>query len=205
MRDANVSTHRETELGGPREAQLNGKREIMFRNKKLSITSIAALTATAAIAATTWGPYLMVNFFPSINYTEDSEAFFGYSQKLPRQYLNYKVQDIQKGDNVRIVYPNGEVYDFETQFRCSATASPSCSFINPVKKASATSPANLTSYDNRLRDHERCPWDPKYIDVATGYWSNNVVAIETGIEHTAKWIATGTERIYYKTGGGGCK
>jgi hypothetical protein len=132
----------------------------------------------------------------------DAETFFAAAGNVPRLVMNRLVSSIKAGDTVRVVYPNGDVYDFEAEVTCSPVAI--CPMDNPVKKESPSAPAKPSSLEIRKLRDDTCPWDSGYTTVGTGYWSDSVV--ETGenhLTHTLKWVDTGDVDVYIK--GGGCK
>jgi hypothetical protein len=172
-------------------------------SKKLVCFSIGM--SCLVVLATTYGPFIFATYYPGISRADDFELNYIYSQTIPRLVMNTSVQSIKKGDTVRIVYPDGSVYDFTQDLQCSYVTSPSCKFSRPVKVSSATAPSRITYWQEREFE-DSCP--PVRIEyIKTGYWaSSTVILAPDRWQTTGTWISTGEQP--YQTGGTsqrGCK
>ena len=93
------------------------------------------LIASAVIAAsTTWGPFLIAAIYPTIrSAAQDSETNYLGASNIARAVMNISVQNIKKGDFIRVVYPDGKIYDFKTTIRCAYAASVACLLEEPIE------------------------------------------------------------------------
>lgn len=162
-----------------------------------------------ALAAGVVYIFSMKSHFPWVTYEYDKEVNFPHAGKLPILYLNVGATKIKKGDILRVIYPDGRVFDIETTAQCSATMV--CPLGYPTQKSAANAPANVSNYQRTSWEKEvkdTCSQDARR-DFATGYWATNLVELpplpdgtQTFV-HTDTWVSTGTQTL--STRGGRCK
>jgi hypothetical protein len=179
-----------------------GSRNVLFESYVRSFW-VYCFRDAALAAGKFFGPYYINLISPeTVSLQSDKDNQMLAANNLPRLYLNVKVQQIKKGDIVRMVYPNGDIYDFETTIQCAYAASNSCTYDpNPVKKASITDPAKPSKYAKRTASGDlstACETYDALRSFNTGYW--RVTWPDTGtfdiVRTEAEWVDTGIQQAY---------
>lgn len=165
----------------------------------LSATSASLITA--ALAASVVYIFVMSSVFPSVSFEYDSEVNFIHAGKLPLINLNVGATKIKQGDIVRVIYPDGRVYDFETTAQCSATVA--CPLKNPKLKSSQTAQADVSSHAISTKEKElkdTCRGDV-LTTFNTGYWRSTVEELPPAADgsqvfvHHEFWQDTGPQTV----------
>lgn len=112
---------------------------------KSSLLLILFVTG-AALAATIW-PFVMASYFPGVTYAQDQALDFARASSLPRLVMLQSVSNIKRGHIVRILYPDGSVYDFETSRQCSPFVSIACTYSQITRVAGMDAPATASMYE----------------------------------------------------------
>ncbi|HEY4083167.1 MAG TPA: hypothetical protein VGM81_20980 [Burkholderiaceae bacterium] len=169
------------------------KVKIMRKAAKRVIGMALTLTAFAVIAKF-WGPFLVVVPGTS-SFADDDNNNMVSSQNTPRMYMGSNVSQIQKGDIVRIIYQNGDVYDMEAKYQCTSMASNACIWSKMTKKDSPNAAPTISLYAKTFWMNKFGPCEgnsesnPKTIQVAfkTSRW-------------TTEWPDSGTPDIVISKG-----
>lgn len=155
------------------------QKKLQACNLQRALVITMTLIPIYVIAATTW-PFVVANFFPGRTFSEDADLDYLGAKTIPRMVMNVSVQNIKKGDTIRMIYADG-VYDFEVLSRCPAVAP--CPLANPIKVDTPTSPALPTNYRRAVARQEAMEARQQIycsggvfgqfitISVPTGYWS----------------------------------
>jgi len=118
------------------------------------------LMATAFIAfAREFGPFIMssIALYVGVSYESDRELNFVAASNLPRLVMNTSVQSIKMGDIVRIVYPDGRVFDFEVTRRCAYANSFPCEYSKATQVSHSEAPTTPSEFRMALeRDKASC-------------------------------------------------
>ncbi len=158
------------------------------------------------VLATLWGPFLVSNVatFRSItSQQDDADLQYYAAMNIARIMMNTAVQNIKKGDIIRIQYPNGEVYDYETLVRCPLAAP--CPVADPTKVASADAPSTPSQYAaDRARDSScsHTPGTPWSVTISTGRWISQTWwnSDFTQMGTTATYTITGSFTLNFPMG-----
>jgi hypothetical protein len=162
----------------------------MMKTKKTRLLGLL-FVATAAIAAT-WGPFIVSTYFPGINIADDVE--YMYASLVPRLVMNTSVQNIKPGDQIRVIYSNGEIYNFEAFERFSAFRSVN-RMGNPRKRPTSTAPAVPSPLAMNTWRMLNCR-SGGGLAMPVGTWtSTSSVASNGTVVVTGGWTQTGTQWI----------
>lgn len=156
--------------------------------------------------AATWGPFIINNYYPGLSYDADmANEFFG-AANVPRKVMNLQVASIKRGDIVRVMYADGQIYDFETSADCSPQASFSCPFSGNgtrrafVEDSAAPSSAALT-LSKVKNDNRKCTGGgagSNSVQVQTGCWGSTAwLDSQSNWNIIGGWISTGLINIQY--------
>jgi len=156
-----------------------------------------------AFAATIW-PFMMSVYYPNITRADDVNSEFRYGSVLPRLYMGTSVSNIKQGDIVRIIYPNGEIWDMETSFQCSHVSTIPCPYRdNGTRVQGPTAPATPSKYSISVemkKESARCQaggGSSGYIPISTGYWASSGYTDKNGVVQViAGWVYTGITYVH---------
>ena len=113
------------------------------------IAGLGILVATTVVAAI-YGPFLVGNYFPGVSYEDDRAVENAYTSNIPRNVMNLNVAKIKYGDIVRMVFPSGDIYDYEVAVaKCLAFSSLSCGTYSKATKVSI-----IVLPENKIRSSE---------------------------------------------------
>lgn len=116
--------------------------------------------------------------------------------------MNLNVAKIKYGDIVRMVFPNGDIYDYEVAVaKCSAFSSLSCGIYSKATKVS--SPNSRATVSQAAKDAAQDAAELRacsirsnasffLINVPTGYWSQTAETINNVVTITASYMSTGS-------------
>lgn len=180
-------------------------KHINRRNYPRLAASTLAIAAAVAVA-TTWGPFLVqsVATFRNItSYQVDRDLQYYAAMNIARIIMNTTVQKIKRGDIIRVQYPDGSVYDYETITRCPVAAP--CPVLDPTQVASADAPSTASQYATDRGHDLSCghvagtPWS---ISIPTGRWVSdtwwNQATQQMGT--TATYMSTGSFTLTFEMG-----
>ena len=185
-------------------------------NKKA--IGVGLLTAATVVwAVTTWGPFLIKNYHPEIgSLAADQDVDMHAASNTPVLVMNKSVDKIKAGDIVRFVYPDGKVYDMETEYQCSPMRSAACIYkkITPVACVGGWTHCPAVVSERQIDPYRG---DPKTscesrdvtMEFDTGYWKQDSNVNGNQITITASWVDTGTQSVefakYYNGGYPHCR
>lgn len=154
----------------------------------------------ASVMAAIFGPFLVGNYYPGVVFRDDSEINFMYAGSVPRKVMLTYVSNIKRGDIVRVVYADGEIYDYEASSQCSYVSSTSCNLVNPVKVSSPDAPAKPGVIARRIaymKAVNSCrSINSVTYSVQTGYWHSEFIVYNSDtFGTTARWVSTGERTI----------
>ncbi len=165
------------------------------------IAGLGILVATTVVAAI-YGPFIVGNYFPGVSYEDDRAVENAYTSNIPRNVMNLNVAKIKYGDIVRMVFPSGDIYDYEVAVaKCSAFSSLSCGTYSKATKVS--SPNSRATVGQAAKDAAQDAAELRacsissnasffLINVPTGYWSQAVETINNVVTITASYMSTGS-------------
>ncbi|MDT9001792.1 hypothetical protein RQP53_21120 [Paucibacter sp. APW11] len=150
--------------------------KLTWKRKGLMLLLVIATVAVAKM----WGPFNVSLRNPSIrSFADDSDLEFAGARNIARLYMLLDVQQIKRGDIVRVVYASGEVYDMDVTAQCSYVAGISCAFGKKTRVESIDSPSTVsqTAIKDWLLKHAPCEDRPgnsntvqRDVKFPTGRW-----------------------------------
>jgi hypothetical protein len=129
---------------------------------------------------------------------------------------------IKRGDKLRIVYPNGSIWDFEVLSRCAPTIGPACTVslepervFGPMQRATVAPVVVADARDAGAGGRDGCDGrgsgeeGGRYVEFKTGFWEETVAETSVNVwSHTSSWRDTGPAMAFVPSldyGGRGCR
>lgn len=161
-------------------------------NSFKKIAPLGLLFVAAVVFAKTWGPFYIDKYFPGWNYSRDVDEDYRAAAQTPVLVMNTSVTKIKKGHTIRVVYANGEIYDYEVLQNYSQQNSHNL-IGNPVKTSSqaAATPTVSATYAAWMRQCQIYGNGAGSFGVSTGYWSETTEIVDGAVKVTATWTDTG--------------